>query len=341
MKTNLIWDFGSQFAREPILRPMPDGSLVCLFLTGGPTEPHNDNVLMLSRSTDGGDHWSAPREILRHSHRGVWCTELFTHGPAPMLVVMTYQAQCHYRELENFRSYTCDSGETWTEPVSFPSGLNGVSLRQGFVMSNGEWFFPLYWQEVLRDFDWQKRSGIVPPDDRGERWPFACGCAISPDQGETFQRYGYLHDRATCKSLWEPNAVELEPGHIVMLMRDGARTSLRRADSMDYGRTWGEPVDSGIPNAKTKLTLLRRGEHVLLINNFTGESGMRNRKRLEVWVSDDGMATWRTRLPLCSPEESFFYPHGFLDEQTGTLYVAYENAHQHYLTRVSFEELHL
>lgn len=341
MKTNLIWDFGAQFAREPILRPMPDGSLVCLFLTGGPTEPHNDNVLMLSRSTDGGDTWTAPREILRHSHRGVWCTELFTEGPAPMLAVMTYQAECHYRELETFRSYTYDNGATWTEPVSFPSGLNGVSLRQGFVMSNGEWFFPLYWQEVLRDFDWQKHSGIVPPNDTGERWPFACGCAISPDEGETYQRFGYLHDRDTCKSLWEPNAVEVEPGHIVMLMRDGAQPSLRRADSYDYGRTWGKPVDSGIPNAKTKLTLLRRGKSVLLINNFTSETGMRNRKRLEVWVSDDGLTTWRIKLPLCDPESAFFYPHGFLDEKTGTMFVAYENAHQHYLTRVSFEELQL
>ena len=341
MKTTLIWDFGSQFAREPILRPMPDGSLVCLFLHGGPSEPHNDNVLMMSRSTDGGDSWSEPREILRHSHRGVWCTELFTGGPAPMMVVMTYQAQCHYRELETFRSYTYDNGLTWTPPVSFPCGLNGVTLRQGFVMSNGQWFFPLYWQEVLRDFDWQKHSGILPPDGRGERWPFACGCAVSPDGGETYQRFGYLHDPVTCKSLWEPNAIEVEPGHIVMLMRDGDRPFLRRADSFDFGRTWTQPVDSGIPNAKTKLTLLRHHDAILLINNFTQETGMRNRKRLEVWISRDKMATWSVKYPVCDPDAAFFYPHGFLDDAGRTLFVAYENAHQHYLARIAYEELQL
>ena len=58
MEKHTIWNFGRQFAREPILRPMADGSLICLFLTGGPTEPHNENVdglpqLRRRRDVDG------------------------------------------------------------------------------------------------------------------------------------------------------------------------------------------------------------------------------------------------------------------------------------------------
>ena len=44
----------SPYAREPVLRRMKDGSLVCLFLTGGPKEPDNDNVVKITRSEDEG-----------------------------------------------------------------------------------------------------------------------------------------------------------------------------------------------------------------------------------------------------------------------------------------------
>lgn len=46
------------YAREPIIQRMPDGSIVCLTLTGGPTEPHKTNVVGVVRSEDDGKSWS-------------------------------------------------------------------------------------------------------------------------------------------------------------------------------------------------------------------------------------------------------------------------------------------
>ena len=43
MKRTLIHEFET-YAREPVIRRLPDGSLLCLFLTGGPTEPDNQNI---------------------------------------------------------------------------------------------------------------------------------------------------------------------------------------------------------------------------------------------------------------------------------------------------------
>lgn len=335
MEKHLIWDFGAQYAREPVMRRMPGGDIVVTFLTGGPKEPHNENVVMMCRSSDDGRTWTRPETLFRHSRRGVWCTELFAEGTRPFMVVMTYNAECHYRELQTFRSFSDDGGKTWNEPVSFPSGLNGVTLRQGLVMSNGEWLFPLYWQEVRAEFDWQPDA---PFSSRpfSNTWPFCCGVAVSGDGGETFQRYGYLTNGSV---LWEPNCVELENGHIVMLMRDNDRPFLARSDSFDYGRSWTPVRPTDIPNPNTKLTLLKVRGKTILINNFRSE--FHDRTRLEIRVSEDGLNSFALTLPLEKLDERWFYPHAFADEANETLYVAYENAREHRLARIHYAELGL
>ena len=343
MKRYLIHDFandpglkpgGKDYAREPIIRPMKDGRIICTFLTGGPTEPHNDNVLKLSWSDDGGKNWSDPEVIISHGKRGVWCTELFTEGDDPFLVVMTYNAANLYRDLLTYRSFSRDGGCTWEEPVSFPSGLNNVTLRQGIVLSNGDWLFPLYWQENRAVFDWTKRTKENWQD--GGAYCFCCGVAVSSDRGTTYQRFGYLTDKL---SLWEPNCIELENGHIVMLMRDNSRPYLRRSDSYDYGRTWDKPQPTDIPNPNTKLTLLKINGKILLINNFRAEMGWEKRDHLMIHVSSDNMATWEKKLPLTEADERFFYPHAYADTEKRELCVAYENSFQHYFCRIPYEEL--
>lgn len=52
MERSLIARF-SVFGREPVLSKMPDGSLICTALTGGPREPDNDNAVTVVRA--GGE----------------------------------------------------------------------------------------------------------------------------------------------------------------------------------------------------------------------------------------------------------------------------------------------
>lgn len=330
MQRYLIHEFQT-YAREPILRRMPDGSLICLFLTGGPTEPHNENVAMASRSYDGGQTWTQPEVLFSHARRGVWCTELFAECDPPFIAVHTYNAESWYRELQTFISYSFDGGETWQEPSSFPCGLNGVSLRQGIVLSSGEWLFPLYRQEVRTGFDW-------PEDILTTKPGFLCGVAVSSDEGMSFQRYGALRSDEGVP-LWEPNCAELENGHIVMLMR--AQKYLYVSESFDYGRTWSDPRETRIPNANTKLTLLKVRGQILLISNFAADPSWEGRTHLEIWISDDFMRTWKKKLPIMPPEERWFYPHAFADEWENMLYVACENGKRHELIKIPFDELGL
>ena len=63
-----------------------------MFLTGGKLEPHNDNVIAISRSENDGKTWSEPETLFSHESRGCWCTEIFTECENPFAVVHTYNA---------------------------------------------------------------------------------------------------------------------------------------------------------------------------------------------------------------------------------------------------------
>ena len=336
MKQYLIHEFGEQFAREPVLRRMPDGSLICLVVSGGPKEPHPENYIMAMRSYDDGVTWTEPEIIFNHTQRGVWSTEMFTEGEAPMTVLYTHNAECCFRELSAFRSFTYDSGKTWTEPVSFPCGLTGACMRQGIVMSNGEWLFPVYWQQTNFDFDWNNDTSEQHPDV--ERHAFACGVAVSPDKGETWYRYGNL---TSAYSLWEPNCIEAEPGHIIMFIRDNGKPYLSKAESFDYGKTWSEVTDAKIPNPSSKVSVIKHNDKVIMITNFTDKfrMGRIGRTNLEIRVSSDLCKTWDKIIPLTPPDELFYYPHAFLDNDKEILYVAYENGHGHFLAKIDYSEL--
>ena len=90
MEKHKIASFAA-YGREPILRRMRDGTLVCLFLTGGDLEPDNKNGVAISRSLDDGVTWSEPETLFEHGDRGCWCTELFVDCAKPFAVVQTYK----------------------------------------------------------------------------------------------------------------------------------------------------------------------------------------------------------------------------------------------------------
>lgn len=326
-----------EYAREPLLRRMPNGDLVCVCLSGGKTEPANQNLVIISRSKDDGCTWSAPEIIFQHSERAVWATELFCHDNTVCLFLMTYYSPSRYRELILYRSFSIDNGETWSEPQSLPNGIISGSVRQGIVLSNGAWVFPIYWQECCGAWDWKLHS--VPNDGIDENWPFRCGVLRTEDNGKSFHIEGYLKAQTP---LWENNIAEYENGKLVMLMRAEFTGYLYRSFSDDYGKTWSKPEKTDIPNPASKITLLKSGNNILLIHNPTmcqEFCDWNKRKPLEMWVSSDGTRTWNKKIPLTKVDEPFFYPHGFVDSQKNLIYIACENSQEHFLLKIPINEI--
>lgn len=337
------------FAREPVIRKTKNGTLICLSLSGGEGEPENDNVVFITKSHDNGRTWSKPEKLFSHNGRGCWCTELFCDGLRDFAIVHTYNATTWYTELQTFRSFCDEAGENWSEPVSM-RGITNCSVRQGITLSNGEILFPLYWQETLSGFGFffkqgenrhtpeyiSAAGGFNPASEKGQvyhapKYIFVSGVAISSDHGETFNRYGCIDSDV---SLWEPNAVEVENGHILLYCRSN-KGYLYMSESFDYGRSWSPVSLSDIPNPDTKMTVLKENGWILMINNFVSSGG---RKNLCIYKSTDGKRFEKV-VNVEEKDEVFFYPHAFADKSERMLYLAYENAQVHWLKKYTFEEL--
>ena len=318
------------YAREPVVVKMANGTLVCVFLAGGPTEPHNKNVVLIKRSYDDGKTWTDTEVLFSHRHVGLWPTELYMGGEKPMLVVSMYNADCPFKMLQTFVSYTEDNGETWSKPTMADPAMCTTSIRRGFKMSNGETLFALYYVMARDGFQWDVDNFYKPGWWDGQ---FSeCAVAVSSDDGKTFTRYGRIWQDGA--SLWEPNCIELEPGHIVMLIRHDSTGVMGRCDSYDYGRTWGEYHLTDIPNAGSKITAFTINGKACVIGNFNGKA----RNHLQMRISSDGLKSWEKIISLDDDEKMFTYPHVHVDEQNQMLYIAYENYVQHYLLKISFEE---
>ncbi|MAE64611.1 MAG: hypothetical protein CMJ18_10125 [Phycisphaeraceae bacterium] len=70
------------WSREPVLRSMPDGRLICWVASGGPREGDKNNVVLITRSWDRGETWTTPEVFCSHEGRAVFGTEHVPHGRA-------------------------------------------------------------------------------------------------------------------------------------------------------------------------------------------------------------------------------------------------------------------
>ncbi|MFA6290891.1 MAG: sialidase family protein [Victivallales bacterium] len=333
-KAGPVWSYG----REPVLRRMPDGDLYCLIYSGGIREPAPTNVVLGSRSSDDGATWSQPETLWSLPDRAVWGTELFTETERPFTIFQTFIYETHYCELRAFISRTADSGRTWEEPVSIPGVPPNLSVRQGKVLSDGSWVFPVYWCEVKNHWNHRFDLSSNSLNDRRD-WRFVSGIIRSTDQGKKFSLHGSF---SADVNLWEPEVIEAEPGHLIMFIRPCLEYFIRRADSYDYGQTWSEAVPTDIPTSGSKIATFKINGKILLINNT--DTTLWQRKSLDLWVSSDNAETWESKITLAQipegcPARQVAYPHGFADEERQTLYLAVDTVDEFELLKIPYSEI--
>lgn len=329
--------------REPTLRRMPDGSLISTVYSGGRREPAPDNVVLVVRSHDDGTTWEAPELLFASPTRSLWATEVFTGGPRTMMAVHTWIYPTIFREMRTFWSYSDDSGKSWSQPVSLPGVPPNCAIREGIVLSDGTWIFPVYWVEQLpREPNTLKEDGDI---DYLERYVSAV--IRSTDKGKTFTLHGYLHRDGSMRhipyngdSLWEGAVTELSPGHLLMYIRGEGPGVLWQSESHDGGLSWGPAVLTDIPNSGTKISFMKVGGKTLLFHNPTTTG----RREMALWVSGDGCKTWEKKLPIARIHDDrviqpvICYPHGFADDERQEIYLSIDAVLAHYMIRIPYAD---
>ena len=257
----------------------------------------------LSRSTDGGQTWEKMRipmafgeyDGLPKAQNGVgdpailvdkktgtiWIVAAWTHGMGNGRAWWNSQTgmdRDHTAQLVMVKSD--DDGKTWSEPINVTEQVKDPS-----------WYFLL--QGPGRGISMEDGTLVFASQYIGsDRIPNA-GVIYSKDHGKTWNISTLARTNTT-----EAQVAEVEPGILMLNMRDNRGGSRAVSTTADFGKTWKEHVSSrkalqepvcmaSLISVKAEDNML--GKDILL---FSNPNDTKNRHSITIKASLDGGVTW-------------------------------------------------
>lgn len=267
----------------------------------------------LSRSTDGGKTWEKMRlplsfgeyDGLPSAQNGVgdpsilvdtktntvWIVAAWTHGMGNQRAWWSSHPGMdlnHTAQLVMAKS--TDDGKTWSAPINITEQVKlpeWYFLLQGpgrgITMDDGTLIFPIQFIDKTRI----PNAGIMYSKDRGKTWTI----------------HNYARTNTT-----EAQVAELEPGTLMLNMRDNRGGSRAIYTTDDLGKTWKEHESSRSaliePVCMASLISVKAKDNVLgkdlLI--FSNPNTTNARKDITIKISLDGGKTWKPEHQLLLDE---------------------------------------
>lgn len=152
---------------------MPNGDLLCWWLSGCDNEPSTDNNVLASRSTDRGKTWGEP-SILLAAGREAAALGVMHVTPSGKVIAFGagWPSELQYTVWHFFRMESTDNGRSWSgrEPVHVRTSDN-IMFGRPIRLANGEYLCPTSFFEKRSKPLLRASPNWPGPSRRRRRWP--------------------------------------------------------------------------------------------------------------------------------------------------------------------------
>jgi sialidase-1 len=292
----------------------------------------------LSRSTDKGQTWEKMRVImdmgeydgLPEAQNGIgdpsilvdekngtiWTVAAWTHGMGTGRAwTNSLQGMAPEETAQLMLTKSEDDGKSWSPLINITAQVKDPSWHfllqgpgRGITMSDGTLVFPIQ----FIDKDRIPNAGIMYSKDRGQNWK--------------------LHNPARSNTT-EAQVCEVEPGVLMLNMRDNRGGSRAVSITRDLGQTWEEHPSSrkALREPVCMASLIKvdaadnvLGKKILLFSNPDATNGRYN---MTIKASLDGGLTWPYQLLLDAEENWGYSCLSMVDNET--VGILYESSQTH------------
>jgi hypothetical protein len=119
----------------PVLRLLPGPRLICIWVSGGDSEPLVFNRPLVSTSDDLGSTWSDAREFPTVEGRMTFCCEIEHDGCITTAHLFSGRAADGCLTITNHRAASRDGGRTWSALVEVLAALDRHGLRENTIIA--------------------------------------------------------------------------------------------------------------------------------------------------------------------------------------------------------------